>query len=102
MKVTTYSDSNESFRSWTDFCKDELVKDDPLILSSAHGKVANAALEILQAAPSVENKAIFWEWQRQNEFLLQRSGDIYFLYLSKLFTGMFISGLTFFFAFVTC
>ena len=83
MKATTYSDSRESFRVWTDFSKEESVKADSSILSSTLGKIADAALETLQASPSVENKAIFWKWQRRNESLLQRLGDS--MYISQPF-----------------
>ncbi|KAL8726743.1 MAG: hypothetical protein Q9166_006538 [cf. Caloplaca sp. 2 TL-2023] len=90
MKATSYSGSQESFKVWTEFSEEEAVKADQSILSTTLGKVADAALELLQAAPTLENKSIFWEWQRRNESLLQQSGDAYFLYMSKLFTGVYI------------
>ncbi|KAL8916572.1 MAG: hypothetical protein Q9208_008443 [Pyrenodesmia sp. 3 TL-2023] len=87
MKATTYPNCHESFRVWTNFTEEDEVESDSFVLSLALGKVADAALEVLQASPSAENKAIFWECQRRNEALLQGSGDAYFLYMSKLFTG---------------
>lgn len=88
MKATTYSDCQQSFRAWVDFSQEEDVEADSFILPSALGKIAESALELLQANPSAENKAVFWEYQRRNEALLQSSGDLYFLYISKFFTGM--------------
>ncbi|KAL8975237.1 MAG: hypothetical protein Q9197_000540 [Variospora fuerteventurae] len=87
MKATKYSNCRESFAAWIEFSEREPVKTDSMMLSNALGKLADAALEILQASPSVENKAVFWEWELRNESLLEQSGDVYFLYLSKLFTG---------------
>ena len=60
---------------------------DSMMLSSALGKIADAALEILQADPTVANRALFWGWERRNESLLEQLGDVYFLYISKMFTG---------------
>ncbi|KAL8700752.1 MAG: hypothetical protein Q9201_005280 [Fulgogasparrea decipioides] len=87
MKATTFPDSKESFRSWTEFSEEEMVKADSSILSSALEKISEAALEILQADPSLNNKAVFWQWQRRYESLLESLGDVYFLYMSKLFVG---------------
>ncbi|KAI4123811.1 MAG: hypothetical protein LQ341_007149, partial [Variospora aurantia] len=87
MKATKYPNCRESFAAWIEFSERETVKTDSMMLSNALGKIADAALEILQASPSVENKAIFWEWELRNESLLEQSGDVYFLYMSKLFTG---------------
>lgn len=64
-----------------------LSKSRSFMLSTVLGKTADRALEILHATPTVSKKAIFWEWQRRNETLLQKSGDVYFLYMSRLFTG---------------
>lgn len=63
------------------------MKADSKLFSTALGKAAEAALEVLQTAPNVANKASFWKWQRQNEILLEQLGDVYFLYMSKLFTA---------------
>ena len=67
-----------------------MVKADSSILSNTLDKAAEAALDLLQANPSIDNKAIFWKWQRRNESLLQSLGDVYFLYMSKFFTGPFL------------
>lgn len=91
MNATKYPNCRESFAAWTEFSEREPVKTDSMMLSNALGKIADAALEILQASPSVENKAVFWEWELRNESLLEQSGDVYFLYMSKLFTGTYIS-----------
>ncbi|KAL8663598.1 MAG: hypothetical protein Q9202_003786 [Teloschistes flavicans] len=87
MKATTFANSKESFTAWTDFSEEDLVKEDSSILLWSLEKIADAALEILQANPSLENKAVFWQCQRRYESLLQELGDVYFLYMSKLFTG---------------
>ena len=89
MKVTKYANSKETFDAWIEFSEREAVQADPSMLSTALGKIADAALEMLVAAPSVENKALFWEWQRRNELLLEQSDDVYFLCMSKLFTSRF-------------
>ncbi|KAL8866791.1 MAG: hypothetical protein Q9198_008756, partial [Flavoplaca austrocitrina] len=84
MKATQYADSKETFEAWIEFSERDAVQADPSMLSTALGKIADAALEMLVAEPSVENKALFWEWQRRNELLLEQSDDVYFLYMSKL------------------
>lgn len=89
MKAIPFANSNESFRSWTQFAQEDLIKEDLSILLWCLEKTAEAALEILQADPSIENKSVFWQCQRRYESLLQDLGDVYFLYMSKLFTGVF-------------
>lgn len=89
MKATKYADSKETFDAWKEFSERESVQADSSMLSTALGKIADAALEILMATPSQENKALFWDWQRRNETLLEQLNDVYFLYMSKLFTGRF-------------
>ncbi|KAL8912475.1 MAG: hypothetical protein Q9172_007494, partial [Xanthocarpia lactea] len=86
-KAMTFPNGQASFRFWTEFCDEEMVKADSSILSNTLDKAAGAALDILQVNPSIDNKAIFWEWQRRYESLLQNLGDVYFLYMSKFFTG---------------
>ena len=63
------------------------VKEDSKLLSTALGRIADTAFEVLQVAPTVANKASFWEWQWKNEELLEQLGDLYFLYMSKLYKG---------------
>ncbi|KAL8977465.1 MAG: hypothetical protein Q9205_006739, partial [Flavoplaca limonia] len=87
MKATQYADSKETFDAWIEFSERDAVQADSSMLSTALGKIADAALEMLVADPSVENKALFWEWQRRNELLLEQSDDVYFLYMSKLLNG---------------
>lgn len=87
MKATTFANSKESFMAWTEFSEEVRIKEDSSILLWSLEKIADAALEILQADPSLENKAVFWQCQRRYESLLQELGDVYFLYMSKLFTG---------------
>ena len=87
MKATTYADSQESFEAWSGFCGEESVEADSTLLSTALGKAADAALATLQATPTLENKARFWDWERRNESMLEQLGDVYFLYMSKVFTG---------------
>ncbi|KAL8859767.1 MAG: hypothetical protein Q9178_003882 [Gyalolechia marmorata] len=86
-KAMTFPNSEASFRFWTEFSEEEMVKADSSISSNTLAKAAEAALEILQADASIDNKAVFWEWQRRYESLLQSLGDVYFLYMSKFFTG---------------
>ena len=87
MEATAYSSSQETLDAWTKFSREDSVAADSRILSSALGKIADAALEILQAEPTPANRALFWEWQRRNESVLEKLGDVYFLYISKIFTG---------------
>ncbi|KAL8732428.1 MAG: hypothetical protein Q9181_003963 [Wetmoreana brouardii] len=87
MKTTTFLDSKESFRSWTEFSEEEMVKADSSILLWTLEKISEAALEILQADLSLKNKAVFWQWQRRYESSLESLGDVCFLYMSKLYVG---------------
>ena len=87
MKATAYSSSQETLDAWTEFSRNDSVAEDSMMLSSALGKIADAALEILRADPTVANRALFWEWERRNELVLEQLGDTYFLYVSKMFTG---------------
>ena len=87
MKTTAYSSSQETLDAWTKFSGDDSVAADSMMLSSALGKIADAALEILQADPTVANRALFWKWELQNESVLEQLGDVYFLYISKILTG---------------
>lgn len=50
-------------------------------------KIAEAAFEILQADPSLEEIFFFWQCQRRYGSLLQDVVDAYFLYIRELFTG---------------
>ena len=87
MKATAYSSSQETLDAWTEFSRDDSVAADSMILSSALGKIADAALEILQADPTLANKALFWESQLRNESILEELGDLSLLCVSKMFTG---------------
>ncbi|KAL9053204.1 MAG: hypothetical protein Q9206_004022, partial [Seirophora lacunosa] len=86
MRATKYADSKATLDAWIKFSEKGSVQADSSMLSRAFGNIADAALETLVATPSIENKAFFWEWQRKNESLLEQLNDVYFLYMSKLFT----------------
>ncbi|KAL8777868.1 MAG: hypothetical protein Q9194_002315 [Teloschistes cf. exilis] len=89
MKATPFANSKESFRSWTQFAQEDLIKEDLSILLWCLEKIAEATLETLQADPSIENKALFWQCQRRYESLLQDLGDVYFLYMSQTALSLF-------------
>lgn len=94
MRATKYADSKATLDAWIKFSEKGSVQADSSMLSRAFGNIADAALETLVATPSIENKAFFWEWQRKNESLLEQLNDVYFLYMSKLFTGKFLCHLS--------
>ena len=65
------------------------VKEDSKLLSTALERIVEAAFKVLEATPTVANKASFWEWQWKYEELLEQLGDLFFLYRSKVYKGQF-------------
>jgi hypothetical protein len=68
-------------RLWETFSEQPAVQKDGFMISTAITQAAEAALEVLAANPSQENREIFWRWQNSQEALLEELGDTYFLYL---------------------
>lgn len=68
-------------RLWETFSEQPAVQKDGFMISTALTQAAEAALEVLAANPTQENRETFWRWQNRQEALLEQLGDTYFLYL---------------------
>lgn len=87
LKSTTFSDPQQNLQSWTAFYNQSSVNVDHYMMCEGLGKAAEAALEILQRNSNEENQSIFWHWQSKAEELLDRLGDLYTRYVSRVATG---------------
>lgn len=88
LRSTTFSDSQQNLQSWVTFYDRSSSTMDYYMMCEGLGKVAEAALEILQRNSNEENKSNFWQWQLKAEDLLDRVGDLYTRYLSRAATGV--------------
>ncbi|KAF7507528.1 hypothetical protein GJ744_010319 [Endocarpon pusillum] len=80
-------DPSMQLKLWEMFSEQPAVQKDGFMMSTALTKAAGAALEVLTATPSQENKEIFWRWQNRQGALLEELGDSYFLYMGHLSTA---------------
>jgi CHAT domain-containing protein len=87
LRSSNIPDPGMQLKIWEMFSEQPAVQNDGFMMSTALTKAAEAAVEVLTAAPSQENREIFWRWQSRQEALLEELGDTYFLYLGHLVTA---------------
>ena len=81
LKTNSYSEPSLCLQDWLSFLESPLVLEDSRVKSTALGKIADAALEILEKHPSETNRQFFWHWQSKADSTLEELGDILFLFL---------------------
>ncbi|ERF75709.1 hypothetical protein EPUS_01539 [Endocarpon pusillum Z07020] len=87
LRSSNFPDPSMQLKLWERFSEQPAVQKDGFMMSTALTKAAEAALEVLTATPSQENREIFWRWQNRQEALLEELGDSYFLYLGHSCTA---------------
>lgn len=87
LRSSSIPDPSMQLKLWAMFSEQPAVQKDGFMMSTALTKAAEAALQVLTATPSQENREIFWRWQNRQEALLEELGDSYFLYLGHSCTA---------------
>jgi hypothetical protein len=87
LRSANIPDPAMQLKFWEVFSEQPAVQKDGFLMSTALTKAAEAALEVLTATPSKENREIFWRWQSRQEALLEELGDTYFLYMGHSATA---------------
>ena len=93
LRSANIPDPSMQLKLWEMFSEQPAVQKDGFLMSTTLTKAAEAALEVLTATPSPENREIFWRWQSRQEALLEGLGDTYFLYMGHSATADFASQL---------
>ena len=88
LKASCFISPSAEFEAWTEMFREVSSSGDFNLMTTASTKAANAALEIFQEICTDQNRKTFWQWQSQAETLLENAGDLYFLYLGHVTTGV--------------
>ena len=87
-KASSYTSASAELKVWTKMFCELSSSEDFNLMTSACTKTANAALPIYQETLADEDSKTFWKWQLQAEELLENAGDLYFMYLGHVTTGV--------------
>lgn len=87
LKSTQHTDEVLILKDWVQFIERVSSTVDYYIISTALTTAADNALEVFRKTPSDQNKKTFWQWQPRAESMLEKIGDIYFLYLGRIATA---------------
>ena len=88
LKLSQFASASMEFEAWTALCHEVSKSLDIFARTSATTRASEAALRIVRENPTDENREIFWKWQSQAEELLENAGDLYFMYLGHVTTGV--------------
>ena len=88
VKNDHFASASMEFKAWTELCHEASKSVDFFVRTSATTRAAEAALKIFSANPTDENRKLFWQWQSLSEKLLETAGDVYFMFLGHVTTGV--------------
>ena len=87
-KTSNYTSASAELKVWTETFGELSSSGDFNLVTTVCTKAANAALQIYQETHTEEDKKTFWQWQSLAENLLENAGDLYFMYLGHVTTGV--------------
>lgn len=87
-KASNYTSASAELKAWTETFHELSSSGDSHLVTTACTKAANAALQIYQETRTDEDGKMFWQWQSQAENLLENAGDLYFMYIGHVTTGV--------------
>ena len=88
LRTSQFTNASTEFEAWTELCHEMESSIDDSSLTTATTKASEAALQLFKLDPTDENRKVFWRWQSQAEKLLENAGDLYFMFLGHVTTGM--------------